>query len=198
MAITKQQLLDAVNSALERDETNIDAQIKRVLFKVSNKDNFLSGVDDTNTIDSDNTTAPLPDGFKKMNNIILVDETRNVRTDALIKISYDAYLSARFRNNLSTPYQYAIKDKTIYFFPTPPVEYKVEISYFKIHPADPDNIEFDDRFLSVLESGSILEVAYRYGLKEQISVWTGRYADDLNDIADYATKPIKTVQFKRF
>jgi hypothetical protein len=198
MAITKSQLLTAVNGNLEREEEDIDAQINRVLFKVSNKDIFLSKIDDSNTIDNTTTTVTLPSDFKRLNTIILVDDNRAVRTDSLIEISYEEYLSANFRNNLSTPYQYAVNNRTLHFFPIPPVEYKVEINYFYIHAPTPDSIEFDDRFLSVLESGATYETAFKFGLTQQIQMWGQRYADDLNDISNYAIKPIKTVQFKRF
>lgn len=198
MAITKAELLTSVNNALEREETDIDNQIKRVLFKVSQSDNFLAAIKSTDTIDSNTTSLDVPDDIKKMNNIRLFDDTNSIFTDYLTEISYNEYLSAQFLQAGGTPNQYAIFNKVIYFTPTPIIEHTVHISYFKIHPDDPDNIEFDDRFRNVLESGTIVEVAYKYGLTEQIGLWGSRYGDDLDDISRYAQSPIIKTQWRRF
>lgn len=197
MAITKSQLLDAVNNALEREETDIDSQISRVLFKISNKANFLADIDSTKTIDPDNPTMDFPDYYKTMDNIKLIDSNGNF-TNALSQLSYSEFLNSLTLRRSSVPNKYAIYNRQIYFSPLPISEYTVELSYFKIHPPTPDDILFDDRFLSVMESGSVYEVAFKFGLKEQISMWQQRYADDLNDIMGYQMNPIYTTEFRLF
>ena len=198
MAITKADILEAVNDNLEREETTIDRQIKRVLFKVSTAGNFLAAIKSTDTIDEDTTIIDYPTDFKTLDNIRLEDEENERFTNYLTNISYTEYLSALFANSKSVPNEFAIWNKQIYFFPTPSKEFTVHLSYFKIHPADPDNIEFEDRFQSVMESGTTYEVARRFGLTEQVNMWGSMYADDLNDVIKYQMKPIYTTKFSRW
>lgn len=198
MAILKAELLVSVNNALEREETDIDSQIKRVLFKISNSDNFLAAIKSSDTIDSDNVVVDVPDLIKKILNIRLFDATNSLFTNYLTEITYEEYTSTRFSQALNTSLEYAILNKQIYFTPTPATEFEVHIAYSKIHNDDPDNIEFDDRFRNVLESGAITEVAYKYGLKEQIAIWGPRYGDDLDGISRYAQSPVTKTVWHRF
>jgi len=198
MSITKADLLLAVNGNLERDETDIDRQINRVLFKVSNHKTFLADIKTTDTIDSDTVVINVPDFFKKLDNIRLLDTDNNVFSNYLDHISYTEYLGAQFASHRSIPNQYSLFNRQIYFFPVPSKEFTVHISYFKIHPPTPDSISFDDRFLNVMESGSTYEVAYNRGVESQIQLWGQRYADDLRDVEKYALSPTQNTRFNRF
>lgn len=198
MSITNAQILTAVNDNLEREETDIDRELKRVLFKVSNAGNFLSGTDTSQTIDSTTTTASYPDCYRAINYIRLMDTGTSEIFQPLDVMSWSEYLNAVVHAGSSAPAYYSIWNNTFYFLPAPGTEYQVQIYYFKIHEPDPDTIEFDDRFLSVLESGTTYEVASTYGLVEQMQIWGARYADDLKEVMKYSMSPIKTVKFSRY
>jgi hypothetical protein len=193
MAITKADLLLAVNDNLEREETNIDRQINRALFKISNAALFLYDASYTDTIDEDTSFITLPDYYKQLDQIRLQDPTTEKYSPPLREISYQDILSSA--NVFSIPTQFAKTGDKIFFYPKPTTEYTVQLDYFKIHPPTPDSILFDDRFQIVMESAATYEVAFKYGLKEQIQMWGQRYADDLNDVRKYALSPTYTTSF---
>lgn len=197
MAITKSQILTFVNKALERDETDIDLELNRVLFDISTAGNFLADIDTSNTIDDSDSIIDYPTNWKALDNIRLLDGNGRF-TDYLDEISYNEYLSSQFLNMKSQPTAFAVWNEQILFTPIAPEEYTVYLSYFKIHPATPDSIQFDDRFLSVLQSGVTFEVASSYGLTDQISLWSARYNADMRKIKNYQLKPIYKTNFSRF
>lgn len=195
MAILKAQLLTAVNKALEREETDIDYEINRVLFKVSNSALFLADVDDSQTIDEDLNRVDVPSYYKQLDQIRIQNPTTLNFTSPLTEISYQDYLNVSALRQRGIPTQFAVSNHQIYFYPKPLIELIVRIDYFQIHPPTPDDIIFDDRFLNVLQSGSIYEVSFSFGLKEQIKMWGQRYADDLNDVRKYSFSPTYITSF---
>lgn len=198
MAILKAQLLTSVKDALERqDEGNIDSQIRRVLQKVSARGDFLADIKDTDLIDPDIISIDVPDYFKKIKNITLENTVTGYMSPALVQIPFQDYVNAAVRTGLSLPTMFAIDNRVIYFLPQASTEYKVIINYFKYHPNDVDDIEFDDRFLNVLESGSVFEVARKYGLTEQINLWKQSYDEDLRTAMSYSMSPTYFVPFRR-
>lgn len=198
MAIVKADLLDAVNDNLERNETNIDRQIKRALLRISNSNTFLANIDTSNTIDSDTNVIDVPDNFKKLQNIRLQNVSSELYSNWLNRITYQEYLTTYPINISSVSTQFALyNNRQIYFLPFSDQEYTVEISYFSIHPPTPDDIIFDDRFLSVLESACTFEVALKFNMTDEIRIWSQVYGQDLKDVNKYAQKMVDIIQFRR-
>lgn len=145
MAITKAEILTALNSKLNRSETDIDGDIREALYDISRDYNFLEKEDSSiSTVDgTPNYDLPNSDQVKNIKNVVV--EKDSSRSYPLGFMTWQDYLVKREGTAVTgEPREYTIFDNDIYFDPTPDDVYTVYMYINRIHPTDISTILFDE------------------------------------------------------
>jgi hypothetical protein len=152
MAITKAELVTALNTDLNRSETTTTAAraIRRALEHLSGlklwKDLHTSG---TAAIVAGNTSFAAPTGLRVVDAIVLSDGTYD--SLPMEPIAWRDLLTDREGSqSQSEPTHYIYRGRTIEFGPQADASYTATVRYWRSHP-DQDAILFGDAFKTALE-----------------------------------------------
>jgi len=165
MAITSAEILTAVNRKLNRSETDIDTQIKEILYDISSRGNFLKSSSTITAADSTASTSA-PDLMKEP---IALYITGGNYLDEITYDEYMQFIEDQSSVSESEPEQYALLDDTFYWKNRPDTDYTVNIDYYKYH-ADSTTVEFDDRFRWAIYDGVAMAVARDLKLTDQFQI----------------------------
>jgi len=173
MAITKANILTRVNERLQTSFTDIDTQIQEVLDDLSEED-LLIGTDADQTLESGDTTLDEPDGYRAMIAITLTITSSTSEQFPLIKLprGHKHYRELR-HNDDSTgiPRWFSHFNGKFYLWRPANQDFTALIEYYKNHPQDVDNIEFDDNYKNVIYAGATFKCALEKGRTRMIQLW---------------------------
>ena len=156
MAITAANILAATNAALERNETDINDQIKATLFDLSSREDFLTREAIRNTVAGEYIYS-MPENFKDMS-IIKLDDRRPLQ-----KITFET-LQRYHANTTQTgePGYYALKNNYLWLDIIPDGIYEMRMWYSIYHPDDITDILFADEFREAIYEGTISRVCQKF------------------------------------
>lgn len=163
MTILKAEVLIVLNDRLNRNETDIDEELRWALYDLSSRDNFLMKKTDDTTSDGIAYISK-PSNFKEMK-LVRFQDSNGDWSKPLEKISFREYLeSIEGDTSEDEPEKYCFFNDLIYLFPTPDDDYSVEIWHTKYHDNDLDTIEFDEIYREAIYNGTIAKVAEKFQL----------------------------------
>jgi hypothetical protein len=178
MAITKSEILTAVNKICKRAETDIDDILLEALQEISNHTLCLK------TSTTGNTTAGVayiakPTGFNSGN---IIDGL--VVNDVKIKpISWQQYLSGDFDG-------YCVYGDYIYIYPTNTSAVAYTIYFPRIHPSDLDSILFSDDYRAAVKHLTAAKLYEKYERYEEVSAQLTLYEVALSKVGTNQVPPI--------
>ena len=179
MSITKANILTRVNERLQTSLTDIDTQIQEILDDLSEED-LLVDTDSTQSLESGDTTLDEPTGYRAMIAISLTITDSSSEQFPLKKLpgGHKQYRELR-HNDDSTgiPRWYSHFNGKFYLWRPANQDFTVVIEYYKNHPQDVDNIEFDDNFKNAIYAGVTWKVALEKGRTRMINQWGPIYFD---------------------
>lgn len=179
MAITKAKILTRVNERLQTAFTDIDTQIQEILDDLSEED-LLVGTDDDQELESGNTTLDEPTGFRALINIVLTIDSSSSEQFPLmaLKGGHKQYRELRHNDDsIGIPRWFSNFNGKFYLWRPANQDFTSLIEYYKYHPADVANIEFDDTFTNVINAGVTYKVAAEKGRTRMIQQWFPIYED---------------------
>ena len=179
MTIAKADILTKVNDRLQTAETNIDTMIQEVLDDLSEED-LLIGTDPDQTLVSGDTTLDEPTGFRAMVAITLTITSSGSEQYPLIKLpgGHKQYRELRHNDDsLGIPRYFSNFNGKFYLWRPANAAFTSLIEYYKNHPQDVDNIDFDDNFKNVIYAGATFKVALEAGRTRMIQLWGTVYQD---------------------
>ena len=177
MTITAAQILTKVNANLNRNETDIDDQIKEILQDIGNRDDFIKSATTMTATDSATTTAA-PSLMKRYIELYITGG------EHLREISYEEYrewMQDQSSPIESEPEEFALLNDTFYWKPVPNTGYTVQIDYYKYH-AESTTVEFPDRFRAAVYAGVTMAVARDENLKEQLAKYLNFYEAEITKL----------------
>ena len=180
MALTKQNILDFVNSKLHTSETDIDSEIQEVLDDLSDA-NLLMASEAVADLAAASTTIVRPTLFKQLVTIVLDDGTSNPRPLwALPGGQPELRRALRYSPSQGTPEWFTEFGLLFYIYPISDGVYTPTIEYFKFHAgADEetgaDAIEFGNEFSTTIKQGAAFNVATKKRMAEQMVLWGQKY-----------------------
>ncbi len=170
MTITAAQILAKVNNNLNRNETDIDNQIKEILQDLAMRGDFLQNNYSITATDSTASTEA-PSLMKREISV------RIANGEYITPITYRQYqLNIENLESLTEgePTNYAFFMDYFYWWPIPDTGYAVSVDCYVFH-AESTTVAFDDRFRAAIYAGATMAVARDLkGLEEQQK----RYHDD--------------------
>lgn len=176
MAILKADILDFVNRALQRSESDIDIEIQLALNDLSNED-FLEAEDTTQVLASGDLTLAYPTDFRDLVSIVLINNSgvrgRDLRA---LPRGYKQYQELRDNDSTTdTPDFYAKFQRLFHLWRPPNGDFTTEIKYYRFHPQDVDTIIFGDEFRNAIYFGAAYYRALTLGLTRLINIWGPQY-----------------------
>lgn len=201
MAILESEILQVVNANLRRNETDIDAELKTGLRRISAFGDFLVGTD-TQTIQAGDNLLTPTDDYKTITDVrvtsVDTDPSTPTEIDAkepLYLIGWPQYLTKIGRTSAQAqPNSYAVRNDEIYLYPVANISYNVDIYYTRYHPYS-TTIEYSEKFREAIEAITTLNVAKKYGLDRYIALWSSVSLGSLNSLM--ATEPAQA-RFTRY
>jgi len=166
MAITKSDILAAVNDMLGRAETNIDRQIKEIVKDLGGRGRFLPATA-TITTQAAKRDYSTPTLFREIEDI-------KIGNDSLEK-----GLMSQWSDGAAQPENYLIWNEKIWFDPVPDGVYTVTVNYFKDHADTADAIEFSDQYRTAIYEGSAYALARDKQLYDDAKVHKDLYEAEI-------------------
>ena len=179
MTITKGDILTRVNERLQMAFTDIDTQIQEILNDLSEND-LLVGTDATQTLVSGDTTLAHPTGFRALVAITLTVTASGSAQHPLIKLKQGHKEYRGLRHNDDTvgiPRWFSDFNDLFFLWRPPNQAFTSLIEFYKDHPQDVDNIEFDDNYKNAINAGVAWKMALEKGRNRMIAIWGAVYAD---------------------
>jgi len=173
MAILKAEILTEVNQNLGRAETDIDVEIRDVLYDLSSRDNFLLNSSLAGVTTDSVAYISLPDDFKELKSIVLNDGSQD--GDPLTKITWEEYLqNISGSPSDSEPEHYVIHNDLIWLEPNPDGEYTVKMYFWRYHTSAITTILFPEQFRKCINAGVTAAVAASFQLDDEAK-WASKY-----------------------
>jgi hypothetical protein len=182
-AITKAQVHRVILDRVRRFGfvlLDIDEELRSVLYDLSTRENFLETSGTITTVD----------GTQSYTQPSMLKEVKDMYVDTDNHFEQIPY--AEFLRNIentdapheSEPYQYALWNGKVYFWPIPDAAYTVIVEYYKYHANSVATIEFAERFREAIYAGvlSLLwsgQLAHHERSTDQIIKWRGYYANEI-------------------
>ncbi len=182
--ITKANIIADVNENLE-DEfsttgTDLDRAILKTLTDMSNR-SLLVGTDSDQTLEEGNLTLEYPTGFRGVINITLTDGSGiNKAPLTALPQGHKQYRELR-ENDSSTglPEWYSKFNEQFHLWRPPSEAFTALIEYYKNHPKDVANIEFDTTFENLMFAGTTFWKAVAQKRLSMIPIWGPIYQNEL-------------------
>lgn len=175
MAIEKANILTRVNARLQTNFVvgDIETQIQEILDDLSEED-LLEDTDDTQTLTSGNTTLDEPTGFRALIDIVLTITSSGSEQFPLLALKQGIRQYDMLRHNdnsIGIPRWFANSNSQFFLWRPANQAFTSLIRYYKNHPQDVDNIEFDDNFKNVIYAGVTWKMALEAGRTRMIAIW---------------------------
>ncbi|MBA3051880.1 hypothetical protein FP828_03575 [bacterium] len=184
MAIEKSEILAIINSRLNRAETDIDEEIRSVLYDISTRANFINKEATADTTASTNYYA-VPADFKDMTVIKADDAT------PLDKITFENFQKKIAEvTGTSEPNEYSIKNDFIWLYPNPDKVYTLTMFYSIFHPNDVDTIEFGELFRECIYQGVLAKICEKYEDWTAVSSHMTLYEAEIQKRKDALDEPM--------
>ncbi len=187
-AITKADIIIDVNENLKfelaADSTGLDRAILKTLTDMSNKD-LLVGTDATQTLVADDTTLAYPTGYREQIAITLTNAA-GIQLAPLLKLprGHEQYRQLRDNDDSNgTPTWFSEFNKLFFLWRSADQAYTTLIEYYKDHPKDVGNIEFETEFENVMFAGTIFWKATALNRTRAIALWGPLYQRELDAAA---------------
>lgn len=174
MTIANADILTEVNDNLEISLTDIDKYIQKVLDDLSEEDLLVGS--ETGTLESGATTLDEPDGYRAMVAITLT--LNSSEKWPLIKLPGGHRQYRQLRHNddsTGIPEYYSRFNGKFYLWRPANQEFTTLIEYYKNHPQDVGNIEFDDINRNAIYAGATFYTALKYNRTSALSTWGPMY-----------------------
>ena len=171
--ITKAEILAVVNKRLNRSETDIDEEIRSILYDISSRADFLKKEGTRNTVKS-RAYYSVPDDFKDKL-VIKIDDS-----EPLDRITFAEYQQKIADDTSeSEPTDFALHDDFIWLYPTPDAVYEMTLFYAIYHPNNVANILFGEQFRECIYKGVLMEVCNGYELYDAGDKWEIKYEREI-------------------
>ena len=121
-----------------------------------------------------------PAGYRAMVSLSLTINSTNSKQSPLIKLpgGHKQYRELRHNDNATgIPSFFSHFNGKFYLWRPPSEDFTALIEYYKNHPQDVDNIEFDDNFKNVIYAGATFKCALEKGRTRMIQLWGPVYHD---------------------
>lgn len=185
MSITKAEILTFVNKVLQREETEIDVELRNTLDDLADL-HCLRGVDSSQTLTSTSSYLVYPTDALHTEEAIISIQLRSpagVWGPLLRPWPGGAKDHNRFFEGNPTrstpemywPMQTGLDQWQLVLSPRPSSDWIAWIHYWRRHGAIGTNLEFSDDWRRAILFGAALEVASTYGLDRYIALWGARY-----------------------
>lgn len=179
MAIVKADILTFVNAKLQENfaAEDIEFEIQQCLDDLSEED-LLVGTNDEQTLSSGDTTLDEPTGFRALVAITLTVTSSGSEQFPLIalKQGHQQYRALR-HNDDSTgiPRWFSNFNGQFFLWRPPNQAFTSLIEYYKNHPQNINDIEFDDNFKNAIYAGATYYVALTHKKISYIAIWSPVY-----------------------
>jgi len=189
MAITKANILAALNTALSRNEANVDTCIQSTVEDISKQIDALQAVT-TITTQAGTGAYSLPADFK---GLILATDSDGHRLD---KEFLDDLVERAANVSQCEPDSWAIDSNQIRLCPTPDGVYAISLRYWALHARTADAITYTDKFTDAVNYGTIYRYALSKGLKEDAATYKGLYEEELKTLSGILPKKVRRTQYR--
>lgn len=182
MAITKANILTRVNARLQTAYAigEIETQIQEVLDDLSEED-LLTGTDPDQELEAASETLDEPTGYRALVNIVLTITDSGSEQFPLVPLpgGHKQYRELRHNDDsIGIPRFFSRFNGKFYLWRPANQDYTVLIEYYKNHPQDVDDIEFDEAiFKNVIYAGVTWKMALEAGRTRMIAQWAAIYYD---------------------
>ena len=182
MSIVKADILTFVNESLQESfsGTDLDFEIQQCLDDMS-KEDMLVDTDDSQDLENGDTTLDEPTGFRALVTITLTITSSGSEQFPLValKQGHQEYRKLRHNDNtVGIPRWFSNFDKQFFLWRPPNQDFTSLIEFYKDHPQDIDNIEFDEtKFKNTVYAGSTYYAALRRKKVSYIGIWRPIYED---------------------
>jgi len=180
MAITTGEILTFVNGVLNREETDIDTQLRLVVDDLADL-HVLEGLDGTQSLTSTSWHLVYPTDCLDTEEAIISVQLKDSSGiyGPLLKVWPGGWRDhveySEGNPSRSVPACYAINERKIYLDPRPASDYTATIHYYRRHGTSLTTLDFTDDWKRCVLFGAALEVACKYGLPNAVNLWGGRY-----------------------
>jgi hypothetical protein len=181
MTILKADILTRVNERLQTAETDIDVEIQETLDDLSEHD-LLVASDSSQSLVSGGETLDHPTGYRSMIALTLTLTASGSEQFPLQKLKggHREYRNHRHNDDsLGIPRWYSDFNGKFYLWRNANAAMTALIEYYKDHPQDVANIEFDDMYKNVIYAGATYRVALEKGRTRMIETWRPIYLNAL-------------------
>ena len=151
-SITKAQVMTTIINRLRSlDVTimDIDEELRSTLYDISSRDDFILESGTVTTVDG-TASYSLPTDFKHLD--VAAVSSGNL-LEPMTFNDYQRYIEDASSPTEGEPRYYAVRDKTVYFYPVPDTVYTVNIYYSNFHADSVDTIELGSVFREAVYEG---------------------------------------------